>query len=797
MLAYSNSIARQFIIRILLFSMVITTILTAIQLYMDYEQGLAEIENRKQLIQLSYLDSLTNSIWVLDNDAMSLQLDGIFNIPDVQYIEIKDQEEIVISQGEQTAVNTIEYQFPLNYQYREENIPLGKMLIQFTLTGLYQQLLEKTVVIAITQGIKTLLVSFFIFFIFHLLVGRYLSQISTFADQLKPQHLDRQLTLKPKRNGLSGRDEISLLESSLNKMREYFLQYQQDKEEKEQALTLFKNQIGHSRDSLYMIEPKTAVIRDVNLTACQFLGYRYDELVGKTMIEISSDIAHEKDWKAIADNIISSHDGMLIENRHIHKSGELMPVEVSIKVVDYAGNPVFVAFARDVSERMQAQEKLVFQAQHDQLTQLPNRLLLQDRIQQLIAEADRNKDKVALLFIDLDHFKHINDSYGHAFGDKVLLRVAKRLQNVLRKNDTLARLGGDEFVALTHIADMLDDAVLLANKLIEALLKPMQIDNVSLLINISIGISVYPDDAKDTELLMRNADAAMYKAKSMGRNNFQYYSPELSEQAEHRLRLELDINQALINKEFMVHYQPQFRSPNGEIIGAEALVRWKHPDRGIISPAEFIPLAEQTGQIRQIDQWVLSHVCQFITAQQNRGLKIPKISVNFSSTELQSQSMYRKFCETLERFHCDPQYLEIEITESQLMTNADQCIEELHKLRSLGIEIAIDDFGTGYSSLSYLKKLPITRLKIDQSFVRDIEEDESDKAIIEAIIAMGKSLNIQTIAEGVETKIQHDFLLANECHEVQGFLFSKPLTETDFLKFLSCHQVEDKTAKRA
>ena len=318
--------------------------------------------------------------------------------------------------------------------------------------------------------------------------------------------------------------------------------------------------------------------------------------------------------------------------------------------------------------------------------------------------------------------------------------------------------------------------------------EPLNINGVQLLLNISIGISVFPDDNDNAELLLRNADAAMYRAKSNGRNNYQYYSPELTAQAEELIQIGHDIGQALINDEFVVYYQPQIGKNKMTMIGAEALIRWQHPVKGWIMPNSFIPIAEKTGQITLIDKWVLKKVAQFIVASEKRNIEIPRISVNFSGKDFNRDPLSESISTIKDDAGCAADRIEIEITESQLMDHPEQCIEELQKLRSMGIDVAIDDFGTGYSSLSYLKKLPIGKLKIDQSFVRDVITDKNDRSIIKAIIALGKSLDIELIAEGVETDEQESFLIAEGCNQLQGYLYSKPLAEKDFIGFLNHYE---------
>ena len=785
---HKNSIARQFIIYILLFSMVITTVLTGIQLYLDYRAGVKQIRDQVTLIEKSYLQSITNAVWAFDIDVLKSLVNGLSEVPDMLYIEVRDQHQLMLKKGQPAESSFISHSFPLVYDYHGDKIQLGLLKVEFTLQHLYQRLLQKVFIIAITQGIKTLLVSLFIFIIFYRLVGRHLIKIAEYASQLNTSNLERELTLD-KAGNPSAHNEIGKLVAALNSMRHHFLQYQQQIEQDRSNLTLFKAQIEQSRDCMYIVDPKSARILDVNQAVVDLLGYRREELLDMTAMDFSSTFKSLQHWHNFIDEVQANKGGTLVEGQHKTKSGRFIPIEASAKIIELDGKQIYVAFVRDISERRDAQKILEFQAQHDQLTRLPNRILLEDRIGQMIRDANREQGRVALLFLDLDHFKHINDSYGHNFGDEVLLNVAARLGRCLRKNDTLARLGGDEFVALTRLDESSSDASVLAQKLIHALLEPFNINGVKLVLNMSIGISIYPDDSDNAELLLRNADAAMYKAKSTGRNNFKFYSPELTEQAELRILMEHDINQALIKNELVVYFQPQIDIERRCVIGAEALVRWIHPSKGFMPPGQFIPIAEQTGQINLIDQWVLNHVATFIVDMENSGVALPRISVNFSGRDFDLEPLSESIPAVLELTHCASDRIEIEITETQLMAQPDATAAELTRLQQLGISIAIDDFGTGYSSLNHLKKMPISKLKIDQSFVRDICQDKNDRAIVRAIIALGSSLELELIAEGVETIEQQSFLQQEGCRQIQGFLHSKPLPKDEFIDYIQQHRV--------
>jgi len=455
------------------------------------------------------------------------------------------------------------------------------------------------------------------------------------------------------------------------------------------------------------------------------------------------------------------------------------------KAIRILGTHIDITKEKTMQEELTKQKDILrYQAHHDALTNLPNRTLFQDRLEQGIAQCKRNSDKLALFFIDLDHFKEINDSLGHEVGDKILVEVSKRISCVIRDEDTLARLGGDEFTVIMKNLKEAQNASLSAQKIIESLNEPIEIDDHILYVSCSIGISLFPNDGESSQNLLKYADAAMYKAKDEGRSNFQFYSSEMTEMAFERVVMEASLREALKNKEFVVYYQPQVDAKNNKIIGMEALVRWNHPTMGLVSPAKFIPLAEVTGLIVQLDQYVMQNsITQFIKWYKD-GLNPGVLSINLSVKQLEQDTCISTLKMMLKNLACKSEWLELEVTEGQIMKNPEDAIITLTEISKLGINLSIDDFGTGYSSLSYLKKFPISKLKIDQSFVRDLPNDEEDSAITKAVIALGNSLNLTLIAEGVETKEQRDFLLENGCNNIQGYFYAKPMPANEMKIFI-------------
>lgn len=443
----------------------------------------------------------------------------------------------------------------------------------------------------------------------------------------------------------------------------------------------------------------------------------------------------------------------------------------------------FVGVLNDVTDSHRYQQELEHQATHDSLTDLPNRNLLRDRIQQALVFGDRYGHSVAVAFLDLDNFKLVNDGLGHAVGDQLLKRVAERLIQALRATDTVARLGGDEFVLVMQYASKEHIASHL-QRLLQAIAAPFAIEGREVYATFSVGVAVYPEDGRDPDTLLKNADAAMYKAKAQGRNNFQFFTSDLNAQASERLDIATELRRALEREELLLHFQPQVELASGRVVGAEALVRWQHPTRGMVSPAKFIPIAEETGLIGAVGDWVLRHAAAQSQAWRKAGLPPVVVAVNLSARQFRDTRLADKVREILAEMELSPKSLELELTEGSLMHNPEEATQMLRQLKDAGYRIAIDDFGTGYSSLSYLQRFPLDKLKVDAAFVRELPENQDSVAIVLAVISMGHSLGLKVIAEGVETAQQLEFLRQNGCDEVQGFFFARPMSAPDFIAWI-------------
>ena len=528
----------------------------------------------------------------------------------------------------------------------------------------------------------------------------------------------------------------------------------------------------------------------LNLVAEKMTGWSRQEAAGLRMAEVFHVL--DASNRAVIANPMEIAVG---QNRVVHlpancilirRDGFEIPIEDSVAPIhDREGHPTgAVVVFRDVSAARAMALEMAHSAQHDFLTGLPNRMLLNDRVNQAVTAAPRHGKKVAILFLDLDGFKHINDSLGHGVGDKLLQSIAKRLVDCVRASDTVSRQGGDEFVVLLSEVAHAPDTALTARRMLQTVAEPHRVDQHELHVTTSIGLSVYPDDGMDAETLIKNADTAMYQAKENGRQSYQFFKPAMNVRAVERQSIEESLRRAVERQEFTLHYQPKINLRTREITGAEALIRWTHPTRGPVSPAHFIPVAEDCGLIVPIGNWVLREACRQARAWLDAGLFLRTMAVNISSMEFREDNFLDGVFTILRETRLDPGALELELTESVLMKRAESAAKVLQTLRASGVQLAIDDFGTGYSSLSYLRRFPIDALKIDQSFVRQIDSAADETTIVTAIISMGRSLKLRVVAEGVETSRELAFLQAQQCDEAQGYYFSRPVPAPAFAALL-------------
>jgi diguanylate cyclase (GGDEF)-like protein/PAS domain S-box-containing protein len=597
-----------------------------------------------------------------------------------------------------------------------------------------------------------------------------LSRLSQAADQLALGNFSADLPP-------ASSDEVGKLVRAFSSMRE------SRKLSEARLNTIFDN----SPDGFIQLDSNGDII-NWNERAEQIFGYNRSEALGKniSMLMPAQDAAEHITYSKIYQktenlNIIGATREVIGQR----KDGSHFPLELRTSEVYFEDEHAYIVSARDISERKQAEQRISFLASHDTLTNLPNRTLLQDRLQQVIVHNRRRSIQAAVLFVDLDNFKVINDSLGYEVGDILLKDISAILVSMVRSEDTVARQGGDEFIILLSTISQPQDASIIAQKILDTLIQPFHINGKELHVTASIGITVFPDDGNDMESLLKNSDIAMYHAKEQGKNNYQFFSAKMNEFASEKQALSSDLRHAVERNELFLVYQPVVDMVSGHIAGMEVLLRWQHPVLGLISPVKFIPLAEETGVILSIGEWVLRSACEQLVKWQQQGYEVPRLAVNLSAKQFRQKLLVENIAHILKETGTDSRYIGIEITESMLVQNIDEVVETLLKLSNMGLEISIDDFGTGYSSLSYLKRFPINKLKIDKSFVNDVATHPDDAAIVKAIVAMAHGLSMKVVTEGVETQAQLDFLREHGCELYQGYIFSKPLPASEIINKLS------------
>ena len=576
---------------------------------------------------------------------------------------------------------------------------------------------------------------------------------------------------------------IGLGERSFHKS--YYPQLRQNLD----RLARFRSLLDHTSDFVALVSLPEGRIEDANAALGNLLGVPAASLIGHTF-----DAFGIADAGAIID-VLRQDSSMETEACNEAPSHSLaIPfgegdaqiwIELSYRVATVDNNCYGVLVGRDITARKQAEDKLSFITQHDALTHLPNHLLFKDRLHQAIAFAEQTGSRMALMAIDLDQFKAINDSLGHSVGDQLLIEVASRLKSHIRDTDTVSRQGGDEFLVLLNNLKDPESSVSPISELMLCLLEPFDIDGKELSTSISAGVVIYPDDGTDFETLLKKADMAMYRAKDAGRNTYRFFNEEMNADAAEQLGLHFGLRRALDKEQFVLHYQPQIEISSGTLIGAEALIRWNHPDRGLIAPNRFIPVAEENGLIVQIGDWVLLEACREAAKWQRAGMSSPVVAVNLSALQFKRGDIEESVARALEESGIDPGMLELELTESILIRDTENVLATVKRLKLMGVKLSIDDFGTGYSSLSYLKRFEVDKLKIDQSFIRDLATDPDNAAIVRAIIQMARSLGLKTIAEGVEDKKVLDYLRIYHCDESQGYFHARPMPADEFMTYLA------------
>jgi diguanylate cyclase (GGDEF)-like protein/PAS domain S-box-containing protein len=792
-------LARRLVLLTLLASGLIATFITAAQLYLEYDREVRSIEQRFVEIEGAYLPSVRQGFWVMDRPALQVLADGIRQLPDFEYAAMFVEGKLVAASGAPPADRALTRRFEIDYEYRGARQVIGTLEVAASDAGPLRRTWERLGLVLILNSLKAAIIAMLVLFLVRHMVTGPVSRIHAHTRVMAGGELDEPLLLTA-RYPSSEDDEIHELAQLMDGMRaslrdrsaallELNAQLTEAFTAKEialmqvrahaEALELAAGVFAHTVEGI-MITDAAGRILSVNPAFTSITGYAAAEAVGQTPRLLRSHRQSEAFYRDLWESLNATGEWRgEVWNRR--KDGEAYLQWTSITTInDAAGQPYRrISVMTDITEIRRKDEHIRHQAYHDTLTGLPNRSLLQNRLDHGIKAAQRDGTRIAVLFIDLDRFKVINDSLGHFVGDELLIQAARRLTDSVRASDTVSRQGGDEFVILATI-DHIADAVHIAEKIVADMNLPFAIDKHRLNVGASVGISVYPQDGEDAATLLRNADVAMYAAKDAGRGTFRFFDAAMNDRAQHRLTMEAALRRALAHNEFELFYQPKICLADNRYCGMEALIRWRDPVLGLISPLDFIPLAEETGLIEPIGTWVLETACAQMRRWADGGVIAGPVAVNVSARQLDDPQFAAKLEAILQRHGLDALHLQLEVTESTVMSDPETAIEALSKLAALGNTIAIDDFGTGYSSFSYLKRLPIHLLKIDRSFVTDVGNSREDEEIVTAIIQVALALKLMVVAEGVETQQQADFLNGLGCHFAQGYLYAKPLPIGEF-----------------
>ncbi len=771
-----SPLARRLIVAMILFSASLTLVMTAIQLYQEYRRDLDGVETQFRQIGEVHLPTLTQSLWATNDKEIRLQLEGMLRVPNIVYAAVHDADRFYTQAGHRGAARVIERRYALYHEHLGQSREIGTLTVVASLDHIHAQLMRDAITILLSNALRTFLVALFIFVLFHRLITRHLAAVADHLRSADPAAPVMPLALV--RAARPTLDELDLLVTSVNDMQEKTRAALDALRDSEAQVRLL---MDSTSEAIYGADTQGLCIF-ANPACVRMLGYAgEDALIGRhihDLIHHSHPDGRPYPMEDCAVRIATLSGQPCHRNDEVHwrADGTSFPVEYWSHPMYKEGELVgtVVSFI-DISEHKKTEAELHRLAYFDSLTGLPNRILFNKRLHQGLTDARRRNRLVALMLLDIDRFKIVNDTMGHEAGDSLLREIAARLQHSTRDGDTVSRLGGDEFALVFADVGEIQHVAQLAQKVLSQFSAPVTIDGREVFTGASIGIALYPADTGDADSLLKFADSAMYHAKESGRNNFQFYSHEMTVSAQARLRMETDLRRALDNHEFFLHYQPQVDARSDRITGVEALLRWRDPAGNSISPAQFIPLAEDTGFIVPIGKWVLETACAQLKRWHDAGHVELTLSVNVASRQFRDPLFRDTVSQAIASSGIPPQALELEITEGILLEQSDETLRTLTDLKKIGVALSIDDFGTGYSSLSYLKRFPIDRVKIDQSFVRDLANDNDDLAIVRAIIALARALRLAVIAEGVETGEQLALLRHEDCHEYQGYFFAHPM----------------------
>ena len=774
---------------ILLFSTAFTLLAAGIQIYSDYRKDLSLIEERMAVIESGYSSSLARSLWALDQKLLQTQMEGILSLPDITHLRLRIEPDSELVMGEiPRNADTLSHGFEL-IQREGVDFQLGELIITANLDRVYEELRRKVGVILATQFFTVFFVSVLILWIFQHLVTRHLAAMADYTKDLSLRNLSRPLVLDRPDSVANNKDELGMVTDAINEMRERLNEDVARRERDAADILKFSKAIDQSPSSVLICDRQWR-IEYANRKFSQLTGHSTDDIIDKhpsNLIEHSMDVQEARHlWQSIRLQVqrVGVWQG---EVNSVRRNGERYWEQLVVTPIrDNNGETTgYLILGEDISIRKRYEQQLLRQANYDILTGLPNRMLALDRLKLALAQARRDSTQVGVMFLDLDNFKHINDTLGHDAGDNLLVEAARRISSCLRGTSTVARLGGDEFLVILPGLTGPEAACQVAERILKTFSGAFMLNGQEVFVTTSIGIATFPSDSDNSGTLLQHADAAMYEAKHKGKSAYARFTPEMTEVSHERLQMESHMRKALELGEFELFYQPIIETASGRLIGAEALLRWNNPVMGLVMPDRFIPLAEETGLIIPIGEWVIHEACQAAVAWQAlTGLENLSISVNVSPRQFRDPGFTDAVMDSLHASKLRPESLELEITERLILDNTIETADILRQLDRSGIRLSVDDFGTGYSALSYLKSYPFDTLKIDKSFIQDVLNESGDASLVRAIINMAHSLGLTVIAEGVEQEAQTHFLRDEGCDFSQGYFYSRPLPEQDFMQWL-------------
>jgi len=787
----SSPLSVRLLAYILLSSSLFTLVTSAVQVYSDYRQEVRLVDQRIKVIETSYKSSLARSLWALDQKLLQVQMEGILSLPDIVYLklEIYPDSQMVMGSIPKKA-STLSRTFELTYK-GDEVYRLGKLTVTASMQEIFRNLKRRVVVILTTQALKTFLISVLIIWIFQHFVTRHLSTMAAYARRFSLKNLDTPLTLDRPDSDLYRRDELAQVTDAINHMRNRLKEDIDRQAADAEEIHKLSLAIEQSPSSVLICDRHWR-IEYANSKFMQLTGHQISDIIGLHPGMLTKDTLSQRENQQLWQNIRLQVQRVGVWQGEVHstrRSGERFWEQVVVTPIrDESGQPThFLILGEDISIRKRYEQQLLRQANYDILTGLPNRMLALDRLKLALAQARREEQQVGVMFLDLDNFKHINDTMGHDAGDNLLVEASRRISSCLRGTSTVARLGGDEFLVILPGLKSPEVAEQVAGRILQTFSPPFHLDGQEVFVTTSIGIAIYPADSDNSSTLLQHADAAMYQAKSKGKSAFERFAPEMKEISHERLQIESRLRRALELKELELYYQPIVDASSGDLIGAEALLRWNNPSMGLVSPDKFIPLAEETGMIIPIGEWVIAQACEAAQRWMNGAGNFLSIAVNVSPRQFRDPGFVDMVQETLSKNNLDARHLELEITERLILDNTIETAEILKRLDEMGVRLSVDDFGTGYSALGYLKSYPFDTLKIDKSFVRDVMTEQEDAALVKAIINMAHSLGLQVIAEGVEEGNQLHFLRQQGCDFAQGYYYNRPVPEKEFLEWIAEH----------